>query len=788
MPGDMDRPHALWYAFLAVWAGTQLVYGAVAPWAVAATTIALGVLFGLSLLLLPGGLALSRGTLAFLAAVLAVFALQFLPLGPLVPETASWRARHQIAGGACATADAFLTLRCLAQVASYILAALLVLKLRREGVSSSTVLQGLCAVLLVQAAYALVQQFAGLAEIPFYGPRASPDAASGTFVGRNTFAGVMAMGAVASAALAYTRFLGRRRLESGVGWALATAFFLVALVVSRSRGGVVAVAVGLLLLPLLHRGRGSLLGAAAVLAAGAVGVALADPTVLVGRFGELDAQEIREDTRYRIWTTTAAAAARQPVLGFGVGTHPHAYHPYQPVDLPGEVHHAHNEYVNVFFEGGAVWLLLLAGGLVVWVGRTSSASRRLPGPDRIFPAAALAAVCAEAAHSIVDFDLRTTSAGLLFAVFVGLGGAVQRSSREPSTLAPAVVGALAAAAGILFAALPIDPEPLIDAAQASSDAARAVPLCRRALALSPYNHRAAWILARATGESDRYATAADLWPAHPGLQQDVGLRFWEAGDRARAAVCLRRLFEQRPGDVDPVMTLIWNREVPLKDYEALLPASPAAWGAYAGFVVAKGRWREGLDAFRRGVPEAATNAAAFDAFAARLEAAGQWGMQAAVLDRRLAVKSDPAAQGRAARAWARLEAWDRALEAARTARRTDPLTVEWVVLEADVLRASNEPEKALEAYLEAVRLAPLEVGVLMKRAALYEEMKLWSSAADDYKAALRSRPGDREASLGLARSLIASNDRPGARRVLEDLLRRTPGDGAAAALLEGLAK
>jgi len=107
----MDRAHALWYAFLAVWAGTQLAYGAVAPWAVAATTIALGVLFGLSLLLLPGGLALSRGTLAFLAAVLAVFALQFLPLGPLVPETAAWRARHQIAGWACATADAFLTLR-----------------------------------------------------------------------------------------------------------------------------------------------------------------------------------------------------------------------------------------------------------------------------------------------------------------------------------------------------------------------------------------------------------------------------------------------------------------------------------------------------------------------------------------------------------------------------------------------------------------------------------------------------------------------------------------------------
>lgn len=783
----MDRPHALWYSFLAVWAGTQVYYGAVAPWAVAATTIALGALFGLSLLLLPGGLALSRGTLLFLAGAGLVFALQFLPLPLLVPRTAALQAAHRTTGIFCATADAFLTLRCLAQAGSYALAALLVLKLRREGVSSSTMLQGLCAVLLAQAAYALVQQFAGLTDIPFYGPRVSPDAASGSFVGRNTFAGVMAMGAVASAALASSRFLGRRRIESGVGWALATAFFLVALVLSRSRGGAVAAGVGLLLLPLVHRGRGSLAGAAAVLAAGAVGIALADPTVLVGRFNEIDAQEIREDTRWRIWTSTARAASHQPVLGFGIGTHPHAYHPYQPVDLPGEVHHAHNEYVNFLFEGGAVWLMLLTVGLGVWIARTSAGSRRLQGPDRIFPAAALAAVCAEAAHSVVDFDLRTTAAGLLFAVFIGLGGSVQRSSREPSTLAPALVGAVAAAAGLLLLLLPIDPESLIDRAQAS-EPGRAAALCREALAISPYNHRAAWILARATDEPDRYATAADLWPAHAGLQEDVGLRFWERGDRPRAAICLRRLFEQRPGDVEPVLREIWSREVPLADYEALLPASPAAWGAYAGFVVAKGKWREGLDAFRRGVPEQASNATVFDAFAARLEAAGQWGMSASILDRRLKVKSDPAAQGRSARAWAKLEAWDRALEAARMARRTDPLNVEWIVLEADLLRSAKELEKALEAYLEAVRLAPLDVSLLQKRAALYVEMKLWSSAADDYRAVLKSRPGEREAALGLAQALVAANERMEARRVLEDLLRRHPGDGAAAELLDALSK
>jgi|SRR5882672_5176035 len=783
----MDRAHALWYSFLALWAGTQVYYGAVAPWAVGATAIGTAALLALSLILLPGGMALSRGSRAFLLAGLAVFVLQFLPLPFLFPVTAALRDTHKLARMVCGTADAFLTLRCLAQFSSYATAALLALKLRREGVSGSTMLQGLCAVLLAQAAYALVQVFAGLPEIPFYGPRVSPDAASGTLVGRNTFAGLMAMGAVAAAALAYARFIGRRRIEAGVGWALAAALFLVALVLSKSRGGAVAAAVGLLLLPLLHRGRGSLAGAGAVLALGAVGIALADPTVLVARFNEIDAQEFREDTRWRIWTTTAAAGAHQPVLGFGIGTHPHAYHPYQPADLPGQVHHAHNEFVNAFFEGGALWLLVLVAGLAAWLTRTSTASRRLPGPDRIFPAAAIAAVCAEAAHSVVDFDLRTTSAGLLFAVFVGIGGAAQRPHVEPSRLAPGLAAALGALTGLLLFLLPIDPEVLIEDGL-HSEAGRAAKRSEQALAISPYNHRAALLLAQATDDLDRYRTAADLFPAHAAMQAEAAARFWEAGDRARAAVCTKRLFLQRPGDVEPRLKEIWDRTLPLAEYEQLLPDLPAAWGAYAGFITSKGKWREGLDAFRRGVPETASNAPVFDAFAQRLEAAGQWGISAAILDRRLKVKSDPAAHARSARAWARLESWDKALEAARTARRTDPLNVEWVLLEAEVLRGSRRLEPALEAYMEAVRLAPLDVAALLRRASLYGEMKLWTSAADDYKSALKSHPGDHDSLLGLAGALIGSGDRPEARRVLEDLQRRFPGDASAQNLLDQLTK
>jgi tetratricopeptide (TPR) repeat protein len=785
----MTRAGAIWGAFLIVWAATQLFYGAVAPWAVAATALALAVLNAAALVLLPGGLPLSRLTTGFLATAAAVFALQLLPLGFLFPVTAAMRASHGIADVSPGTADAFLTLRCLTQFSVYVLTALLVLKLRRAGVSGSTMLQGLCAVLLLQAGYALLQQFAGFQEIPFYGPRVDRLGASGSFVNRNSFAGVMAMGVAAAAGLAYARFVSVRRIDAGVGWALAAALFLVGLVLSRSRGGAVAAAIGLLSLPLLHRGRASLAGALVVLAAGGVGVALADPSILLDRF---NTQELDAVGRWRIWSSTAAAGLHQPLLGFGVGTHPHAYHPYQPVDLVGQVHHAHNEYVNVFFEGGVVWLAVLAGGFAVWLSRTWRAASRLPGPERVLPAAAMAAACAEAVHSIVDFDLRITSAGMLFAVMIGLGGAIQRPRTTAAGLAPGLAAAAGALAALLLLFWPLDSESRVEEAS-RSESGRAKKLAFEALRVSPFNFRAAWILARATDEPERYAVAADLWPAHAELQKDVGLRFWalyaERGERAllnRAARSLRRLFEQRPAEVDAVLKELWWKDAAPADVEPLLPPVPAAWGSFAGFLVAKGKWREGLDAFRRGCPETPENAAVFDAFAGRLSTEGQWGMAAAILERRLKVKSDPAAHGAAARAWGRIEAIDRALPEAELARRTDPLNPEWVALTAELLRGDRQLEKALESYMEAVRLTPLDLDLRLRRASLYGEMKLWSSAADDYGEVLRARPADHDVALGLAQCRIAMGDRQEARRLLEDVLRRRPEDAAALRMLESL--
>lgn len=784
----MERPRAIWIVFLVLWGATQVHYGAVAPLAVAVTALLVVGLVSAAFLLLPGGLPLSRVSVAFIFAGGAVYAIQLLPIAFLFPCTAALRVTHGVGIGP-GTADTFLTLRSFVQFSLYVLVSILVLKLRRDGLSSSAILEGIVVVLLLQAGYGLVQQLVGINAIPFFGPRIDLTAASGTFVNRNTFAGVLAMGAALAAALAYARFVTRRSFDAGIGWAFAASFLLVGLVASKSRGGAVGTIIGLLTLPLLHRGRGSLIAALVIFAIGAVGVMLADPSILLDRFS---ADEIREASRWEIWGSSVAAGLHQPVLGFGVGTFPQAYHPYQPIDLVGEVHHAHNEYVNAFFEGGGVWLAIVTAGLALWFVRTLHAEWRLFGEERILPAAVIAAVCAEAVHSLVDFDLRVTSAGMLFAVLIGLGGAIQRPKDAFMNRIPLIISLVTTIAAVVLLFLPLDADAKVDEA-ARSHPSRAATVATEALWLSPYNYRAAWILARVKDDPASFTIASDLWPAHPGLQKDVGLRLWinyaEKRDRWSldcAARSLQRLFVQVPGEVGPVMRDLWWRDAKPSDVEMLLPEFPAAWGEFAGFLVAKGMWREGLDAFTRGCPEDPRNAPVFDAFSARLISEGQWGMAAAILDRRLKIKSDPAAHGAAARAWGRIKAWDRALREAEMARRTDPLNAEWMALTGDLLRGDHQLEKALEAYLEAVRLCPLDLELRLRRASLYKEMKLWMPAADDYREVLRARPSDRGALLGLVHCLLSSNNRERARSILEDFLRRYPGDGEAVQLLENL--
>jgi tetratricopeptide (TPR) repeat protein len=270
----------------------------------------------------------------------------------------------------------------------------------------------------------------------------------------------------------------------------------------------------------------------------------------------------------------------------------------------------------------------------------------------------------------------------------------------------------------------------------------------QSLGFSPYDAKACWERGREAQkrgdlkEADGwFERAADLFPARADLQLETGLWFWggwtDLGEQSyldRSARCLGRYFERHPGKLESVMELIWDPKRPLGEYEALVPKAPLARAAFAGSLVARGRWKRGMEIFEQGCPATEEHAKAYDAFAGHLRRAGQWGMEAAVRDRRLAALSDARAYAASAQAWMRLGAPKEAAKRLETAARIDPGNAAWHAQLAEARRAGGERAGALEAYTEAVRLDP---SYRARRAAFYEELGLPEEAAKDWEAAGR---------------------------------------------------
>ncbi len=240
----------------------------------------------------------------------------------------------------------------------------------------------------------------------------------GPYVNRNHFAGFAEL--MIPLALV-PLVLGKVRHERRALVALLALMPIGALILSASRGGIISLAVELVMLGVFVGIRRT---AARHMAAGVAVLALAVVLVswigvkqVLGRFSSLQTLEVTESKRASMRADTWRIFRDHPLTGTGLASLQIVYPRYETLYDGKIVNHAHNDYLEALAETG-----LLGGLCCMWfLGVLYSRSlKSILGPGSGFAAslhlAALVGCTGFLVHSLVDFNLHIPGNALLFFV------------------------------------------------------------------------------------------------------------------------------------------------------------------------------------------------------------------------------------------------------------------------------------------------------------------------------------------------------------------------------------
>lgn len=272
----------------------------------------------------------------------------------------------------------------------------------------------------------------------------NPQSVTSTFVNRNSYATYAGFGVLANLAAlslsfesgraaAGTRHMPRDVLERLVqgAWifAFGAAIVSAALVLTVSRGGILATVAGVVVffLVALRKDRGT----RAVMPAGVVAALVAAYVAAVGLAAFLARlfASSAEEARFTVYPRIVEAIADRPWLGYGPGGFFDAFRPYVPPSAAtGEWDMAHNSYLENALEFGIPAAIAFYAALFLVVRRLWQGARTRRRMVAV-PSFAFAVAIVGALHSIFDFSLQMPATGALFAMILGIGWAQSFSSR-----------------------------------------------------------------------------------------------------------------------------------------------------------------------------------------------------------------------------------------------------------------------------------------------------------------------------------------------------------------------
>lgn len=330
------------------------------------------------------------------------------------------------------TVNPATTFAYLFRIIGYLLVFLLVRELTARSRQPWVVLP-LIGIAALEAASAYAQNFDG-------------EMVLGTYWNRNHFAGLIEM--LLPLTIAYAVVLLKRRSRYGTlsgGRALAAGAFLIlgalmllAVVYSGSKMGFLASAGGLFFMAMVAfmstaTGPKKWVGAGTLLVACLVVFVLITPDRLVTSLGNSAADQNAEG-RLPIWKDTLRLLAAYPVFGSGLGTYDSAFPQYQTASLDVDFNYAHNDYLQLATECGALGFLMLAGFVLILAARAVRFGyERANRYTRYLAWGCTGAIVAIGLHSLTDYNTYIPANALTLAWILGIVAGSPAASTAAST-------------------------------------------------------------------------------------------------------------------------------------------------------------------------------------------------------------------------------------------------------------------------------------------------------------------------------------------------------------------
>lgn len=246
----------------------------------------------------------------------------------------------------------------------------------------------------------------------------------GSFVNRHNFAAFMEMAIAVPLGLL---FVGAVAREKRLIYLTAIGLMGVALLMSGSRGGLIALLSSVLFMIFLTGKTKSVnqialkVGLAALLL-----VIIVAGAIFVGgesaltRFAETAGSDDFTANRWQIWSVTIEVIRNNLPFGAGIGAFATAYTLFDPTGGTDRVEQAHNDYLQVLADAGIIGFAL-AVFFIVKLFQTGLKHIRTENLFRRGVAlGALSGCFAVLIHSLFDFVLHTTAITLMFLTLVSL--------------------------------------------------------------------------------------------------------------------------------------------------------------------------------------------------------------------------------------------------------------------------------------------------------------------------------------------------------------------------------